>query len=53
MSGSPQALTAFETGMREAFLASFALTIIAAIVSAKRPKGNHFNIPSNKAPEID
>jgi EmrB/QacA subfamily drug resistance transporter len=35
MSGAP--LAAFESGMHEAFLASFAVTIVAAVISALRP----------------
>jgi len=38
MSGSPQALAIFENGTHEAFLASFAVTMVAAAVSALRPK---------------
>lgn len=37
MSGSPLALAAFEAGMSQAFMASFAITIVAAVVSALRP----------------
>ena len=37
MSSSPAALTAFEGGVHEAFLVSFAITAVAAIVSALRP----------------
>jgi len=35
MSGAP--LAAFESGMHEAFLASFAVTLVAAVISALRP----------------
>ncbi len=35
MSGAP--LAAFESGMHQAFLASFAVTLIAAVISALRP----------------
>ena len=38
MSGAP--LAAFESGMHEAFLASFAVTIVAAVISALRPAHN-------------
>jgi hypothetical protein len=37
MSSTPQALLDFETGMREAFLVSFAVTQVAALVSYYRP----------------
>ena len=37
MSGTPQALADFEMGTHEAFLASFAITLIAAVVSFLRP----------------
>ena len=37
MSGTPQALTAFESGVRQAFLLSFAVTVVAVIVSGLRP----------------
>jgi MFS family permease len=37
MSGTPQALADFEIGTHEAFLASFAITLIAAVVSFLRP----------------
>lgn len=37
MSGSPLALAAFEAGMSQAFMASFAITLVAAAVSALRP----------------
>jgi hypothetical protein len=36
MSGAP--LAAFESGMHQAFLASFAVTLIAAVISALRPE---------------
>ena len=36
----PQALADFEMGMKEAFLVSFAVTLIAAVVSFLRP---HFD----------
>ena len=35
MSGAP--LAAFESGMHQAFLASFAVTLVAATISALRP----------------
>jgi MFS family permease len=35
MSGAP--LAAFESGMQQAFLASFAVTIVASLISALRP----------------
>ncbi len=35
MSGAPLAI--FESGMHEAFLASFVVTLIAAVISALRP----------------
>ena len=35
MSGAP--LVAFESGMHQAFLASFAVTLVAAVISALRP----------------
>jgi len=35
MSGAP--LAAFESGMHQAFLASFAVTLVAAVISALRP----------------
>jgi EmrB/QacA subfamily drug resistance transporter len=38
MSGA--SLTAFETGMHEAFMASFAVTLLAAAISAMRPSGS-------------
>lgn len=38
MGGSPQALAIFESGTHEAFLVSFAVTLVAAAVSALRPK---------------
>jgi EmrB/QacA subfamily drug resistance transporter len=37
MSSSPMALAAFEMGMHQAFLVSFAITVIAAVVSYRRP----------------
>jgi EmrB/QacA subfamily drug resistance transporter len=37
MSNAPQALAGFETGMQEAFLVSFVITLIAAVVSFLRP----------------
>lgn len=37
MSSTPQALLDFETGMSEAFLVSFAVTMVAALVSYYRP----------------
>ncbi|HLG69947.1 MAG TPA: MFS transporter [Chloroflexota bacterium] len=37
MSGTPQALAAFEQGVHQAFLLSFAVTIIAVVVSGLRP----------------
>lgn len=37
MAGTPQALADFEMGTHEAFLVSFAVTLIAAIVSYSRP----------------
>ena len=37
MSSTPQALLDFEMGMREAFLVSFAVTMVAALVSYYRP----------------
>ncbi len=37
MSSTPQALMDFEMGMREAFLVSFAVTMVAALVSYYRP----------------
>jgi EmrB/QacA subfamily drug resistance transporter len=37
MSSTPQALMDFEMGMREAFLVSFAVTLVAALVSYYRP----------------
>jgi MFS family permease len=37
MSGSPQALTAFQDGVHQAFLLSFAVTVVAAVVSGLRP----------------
>jgi hypothetical protein len=37
MSSTPQALLDFEMGMREAFLVSFAVTLVAALVSYYRP----------------
>jgi EmrB/QacA subfamily drug resistance transporter len=40
MSSSPQALAAFEMGMHQAFVVSFAITMIAAVVSYRRPS-NH------------
>ena len=35
MSGAP--LAAFESGMHQAFLASFAVTLVAAVISGLRP----------------
>jgi len=46
MSGTPAALAAFESGVREAFLLSFGVTIVAVIVSALRPVSR----PSRMAP---
>ncbi len=37
MSSSPEALAAFEMGMHQAFLVSFAITMVAAVVSYLRP----------------
>jgi EmrB/QacA subfamily drug resistance transporter len=37
MSGTPEALTAFESGVHQAFLLSFAITIVAVLVSGLRP----------------
>jgi MFS family permease len=37
MAGTPQALADFEWGMHEAFLVSFAVTMLAAVVSFRRP----------------
>jgi MFS family permease len=37
MASSPQALSTFEMGMHQAFLVSFAITMIAAVVSYLRP----------------
>lgn len=39
MSGAP--LAAFESGMHEAFLASFAITLLAAVISWLRPEHKH------------
>jgi EmrB/QacA subfamily drug resistance transporter len=41
MASSPQALSIFEMGMHQAFLVSFAITIIAAVVSYLRPSKNN------------
>jgi len=38
MSGEP--LIAFESGMHEAFLASFAVTLLAAVISGLRPRSS-------------
>jgi EmrB/QacA subfamily drug resistance transporter len=40
MSGAPEALASFEIGMHHAFLISFAITLVAAAVSAFRPSHN-------------
>ncbi len=37
MGGDPHALASFELGLHEAFLLSFAITLLAALVSALRP----------------
>jgi EmrB/QacA subfamily drug resistance transporter len=37
MSSTPQALLDFEMGTHEAFLASFAITLVAAVISFQRP----------------
>jgi hypothetical protein len=37
MASSSQALSTFEMGMHQAFLVSFAITMIAAVVSYLRP----------------
>jgi len=43
MSGAP--LAAFEAGMHEAFLASFAVTLLAAVISGLRPgHKQHFGL---------
>jgi len=42
MSGAP--LAAFEAGMHEAFLASFAVTLLAAVISGMRPGHRHFGL---------
>ncbi len=39
LGGAPQVLSSFEFGMHEAFLVSAAITVLAAIVSFKRPSG--------------
>jgi len=44
MSGAP--LAAFESGMHEAFLASFAVTLIAAAISALRPAHSFSEAPA-------
>lgn len=41
MASSPQALTIFEMGMHQAFLVSFAITMVAAVVSYRRPSNNN------------
>ena len=41
MGGNPTALTAFQQGLQQAFLFSFAITIVAAAVSAFRPSHSH------------
>ncbi|MHB8604389.1 MAG: MFS transporter [Thermoplasmatota archaeon] len=38
MSGAPDALDAFVAGMHQAFLAAVAVTLVAAVVSAMRPR---------------
>lgn len=40
MASSPQALATFEMGMHQAFLVSFAVTMIAAVVSYLRPSND-------------
>ena len=37
MSSTPQALLDFEVGTHEAFLVSFAVTLVAAVISFLRP----------------
>jgi hypothetical protein len=37
MGDNPQALASFESGLHAAFLLSFAITLLAALVSAMRP----------------
>ena len=37
MSAAPAALTTFESGTHEAFLVSFAVTLVATLVSGARP----------------
>ena len=43
MASSPQALSAFETGMHQAFMVSFAITMFAALVSYLRPSNSSNN----------
>ena len=40
MASSPQALATFETGMHQAFLVSFVITMVAAVVSYLRPSND-------------
>ena len=47
MASSPQALSTFETGMHQAFLVSFVITMIAAVVSYLRPSNS-----SNKQSDL-
>ncbi|HEY8824734.1 MAG TPA: MFS transporter [Candidatus Limnocylindria bacterium] len=45
MSSSPAALAAFEGGVHEAFLVSFAITAVAVVVSALRPSHRTRRLP--------
>jgi MFS family permease len=47
MAGTPQALADFEMGTHQAFLASFAVTLVAALVSYLRPS------PAKRSPAND
>jgi MFS family permease len=47
MAADPQALNAFQSGLHEAFLLSFAITLVAAAVSAMRPT-DHSDFPPGR-----